>query len=204
MSALPKEQVRRGKAPPRGPTKSRKSSCTPSSGIMMKVCWPCGSFFLILSFFFFFFLKWKMIYQSSCLNTTPSTLHMTGCKFLKHHSDIILEQSLEPGGGGADVSSATAASMVSSTGTGSGSMIAEVGEKTQSRRINTEMKCSAPSATPRPPRLPSAASQFLEVHPQIAPPGPELGRVQAGLREVDGPVIEGSKHSGSYRHTPST
>lgn len=91
-----------------------------------------------------------MIYQSSCLNTTPSTLHMTGCKFLKHHSDIILEQSLEPGGGGADVSSATAASMVSSTGTGSGSMIAEVGEKTQSRRINTEMKCSAPSATQTP------------------------------------------------------
>lgn len=92
-----------------------------------------------------------MIYQSSCLNTTPSTLHMMGCKFLKHQSDIILEQSLEPGGGGADVSSATAASMVSSTGTGSGSMIAEVGEKTQSRRINTEMKCSAPSATQTPP-----------------------------------------------------
>lgn len=54
------------------------------------------------------------------------------------------------------------------------------------------------------PRLPSAASQFLEVHPQIAPPAPELGRAQAGFREVDGPVIESSQYSGSYHHTPST
>lgn len=147
-----------------------------------------------------------MIYQSSCLNTTPSTLPMTGCKFLKHQSDIILEQSLEPGGGGADVSSATAASMVSSTGTGSGSMIAEVGEKTQSRRINTEMKCSAPSATPRPP--PTAIS-CVAVSPQrcihrLHHLDLNLVGRRLGSGRFDGPVIESSQHSGFYHHTPST
>lgn len=132
-----------------------------------------------------------MIYQSSCLNTTPLHFPWWGCKFLKHQSDIILKQSLEPGGGGADVSSATAASMVSSTGTGSGSITARgLWENTEQENQYGE-------------EIIGSLSQFLEVHPQIAPPGPELGRVQAGLREVDGPVIESSQYSGSYYHTLS-
>lgn len=53
--------------------------------------------------------------------------------FLQHQSNTISEKILGPGGGGADVSPATAASIVSSTGSGSGSIIAEDWEKTHSR-----------------------------------------------------------------------
>lgn len=58
---------------------------------------------------------------------------------------------------------------------------------------------------PPNPQLPPAASQKLQVLPQVAPPrpepGPEPGQVLAGFREVGAPVSHSPQHSGSDHHT---